>query len=188
MALILIDQGKQDQAILAIQEARKINPEDVTLIMSEADLYLKTNDMTKYAAAVKEVIEKDPTNPDLFYNLGVTSYKNNDAKNAEVYYLKAIELKPNYAYAYYNIAAIRLDEGQVLLDQMNKLGTTAAENKKYDVLKEKRIGLLKDAMVLLEKTINADNKYTDAKEVLLSVYKALEMKEKAKALQAELDK
>ncbi len=188
MALILIDQGKQEEAILAIQEARNANPDDVSLLMSEADLYLKTNNMVKYEAAVKEVIQKDPNNPDLYYNLGVVSYQNKDTKNAEIYYLKAIQLKPAYPNAFYNIAAIRLDEGQVLLDQMNKLGTTAAENKKYDILKEKRVVLLKDAMQLLEKTTSLDTKYIDAKEVLLSVYKALEMKEKAKALQAELDK
>ena len=144
--------------------------------------------MATYATLIKQVLEKDPNNADLLYNLGVVSGQNKDYKNAEIYYLKAIQLKADYANAYYNLAAIRLDEGQEMLDQMNKLGMTAAENKKYDSLKDKRIIVLKDAATLLEKTVNLDKKNKDAKEVLLSVYKALEMKEKAKALQAELDK
>lgn len=188
IALIYVADGKTDEAKTAILDARKANPDDVSLILSEADLYLKTNEMDTYSALIKQVLEKDPNNADLVYNLGVVSGQNKDNKNAETYYLKAIQLKPDFANAYYNLSAIRLDEGQEMLDQMNKLGMTAAENKKYDVLKDKRIVVLKEASTLLEKTVSLDKKNTDAKEVLLSVYKALEMKEKAKALQAELDK
>lgn len=188
IALIYVSEGKTEEAKKAIFDARKTNPDDVSLILAEADLYLKTNEMDTYAKLIKQVLEKDPNNADLVYNLGVVSGQNKDNKNAEMYYLKAIELKPDFANAYYNLSAVRLDEGQLLLDQMNKLGTTAAENKKFDVLKEKRIVLLKDSMQLLEKTVNLDSKNKDAKDVLLSVYKALEMKEKAKALQAQMDK
>jgi tetratricopeptide (TPR) repeat protein len=188
IALIYISQGKTELAKEAILEARKVNPEDTSLMLSEADLYLKINDMATYSKLIKELLEKDPNNADLVYNLGVVSSQNKDKKNAEIYFLKAIELKPDYANAYYNIASLRLDEGQALLEEMNKLGMSAAENKKYDALKDKRTIVIKEAAVLLEKTISLDNKISDTKEVLLSVYKALEMKEKAKALEAEMNK
>jgi hypothetical protein len=48
--------------------------------------------------------------------------------------------------------------------------------------------VLKDVIGLLEKTVGLDKKNKDAKIVLLSVYKALEMKDKTKALEAEMDK
>lgn len=188
IALIYISQDKKELAKNAILEARKVNPDDTSLMLSEADLYLKLNDMDNYSKLIKEILVKDPNNADLVYNLGVVSSQNKDKKNAEIYFLKAIELKPDYANAYYNLASLRLDEGQAILDEMNKLGMSAAENKKYDALKAKRIVVLKDAAVLLEKTVSLGNKISDTKEVLLSVYKALEMKEKAKALEAELSK
>jgi tetratricopeptide (TPR) repeat protein len=188
IALIYISQGKTELAKDAILEARKVNPDDTSLILSEADLYLKLNDMATYSKLIKEVLEKDPNNADLLYNLGVISSQNKDKKNAEIYFLKAIELKPDYANAYYNMASLRLDEGQAVLEEMNKLGMSAAENKKYEALKEKRTDIVKDAAVLLEKTISLDNTISDAKEVLLSVYKALEMTEKVKALEAEINK
>ena len=72
------------------------------------------------------------------------------------------------------------------IGKMNKLGMSPAETKKYDALKIKRDEVLKDVVVLLEKTISIDTKNRDAKEVLLTVYKALEMKEKSKVLEAEL--
>lgn len=188
IALILVSEGKIEEAKTAIVDARKANPEDTSLIISQADIYLKTNDMKTYETLIKEVLEKDPTNADLYYNLGVVSGQNNDNLNAEKYYTEAIRLQPEMANAYYNLAAIRIDEAQLLLDQMNKLGMSAADNKKYDGLKVKRDTILKDIVQLLEKTISIDKKNKDAKEVLLSVYKALEMKDKAKALDAELNK
>ena len=71
---------------------------------------------------------------------------------------------------------------------MSKLGMSAAENKKYDALKIQRDNLLKEAATNLEQSIKINNKNKDVKYDLLSVYKALEMKEKAKALDAELNK
>lgn len=188
IALILVSDGKIEEAKTAISEARKANPEDTSLIISQADIYLKTNDMKTYETLIKEVLEKDPTNADLYYNLGVVSGQNNDNLNAEKYYLKAIELKPEMANAYFNLSAVRIDDAQLLLDKMNKLGTSPADNKKYDELKSKRDKVLNDVIVLLEKTVNLDSGNKPAKEVLLSVYKALEMKDKAKALEAELNK
>ena len=65
---------------------------------------------------------------------------------------------------------------------------SAADTKKYDILKTKRETVLKDVVQLLEKTIQLDTANKDAKEVLLTVYKALEMRDKTKALEAELKK
>ena len=44
IALIYVQKGDNDSAISAIKEARAINPDDVNLILSEADLYIKIGD------------------------------------------------------------------------------------------------------------------------------------------------
>lgn len=188
IALIYLADGKIEEAKSAITEARKANPDDISLILTQADVYLKTNDMKTYASLINEVLEKDPTNAELVYNLGVISGQNKDNKNAEKYYLRAIELDPKMANAYLNLSAVRLDDSQLILDEMNKLTMSASDTKKYDVLKGKRVIILKEVIQLLEKTISIDNTIKDAKEVLLTVYKALEMKEKANALEADLNK
>lgn len=188
IALILVADGKTNEAKSAIAEARIANPDDLTLVVSEADIYLKTNDTATYKKLINEVLEKDPNNADLVYNLGVVSGQNKDNVNAEKYYLRAIQLKPDYSNAYLNLSALRIDESQAILESMNKLGMSASDSKKYDVLKVKRDTILQDVVVLLEKTVQFDTKNKDAKEVLLTVYKALEMKDKAKALQTELGK
>ncbi|RZK12134.1 MAG: tetratricopeptide repeat protein [Flavobacterium sp.] len=186
IALILVQKGKIEEAKKAVIDARQANPDDSSLLLSEADLYLKTNDMEAYKNAINQVLEKDPNNVDLVFNLGVISNNNKDPKGAEKYYLRAIEINPNYANAYFNLSALKIDESQVLLEQMNKLGTSAADNKKYDALKKQRDAILQVVVSHLEKTISLDDKNTAAKTTLVSVYNALEMNDKAKALKATI--
>jgi tetratricopeptide (TPR) repeat protein len=54
IALILVDQGKIDEAKKAISDARKANPEDNTLLLTEANLYLQTKDYEMYKKLVAE--------------------------------------------------------------------------------------------------------------------------------------
>lgn len=186
IALILVQKGKIEEAKKAVIDARQANPDDSSLLLSEADLYLKTNDMEAYKNTINAVLEKDPNNVDLIFNLGVISANNKDVKSAEKYYLRAIEINPNYANAYFNLSALKIDESQVLLEQMNKLGTSAADNKKYDALKKQRDAILQVVVNHLEKTISLDDKNNVAKSTLVSVYNALEMMDKAKALKATI--
>jgi tetratricopeptide (TPR) repeat protein len=75
IALILLQKDKTEQAKTALSDARKANPDDTSLIISEADLYLKLQDFATYKKLVSEVLEKDPNNPDLLFNLGVVLRK-----------------------------------------------------------------------------------------------------------------
>ena len=70
---------------------------------------------------------------------------------------------------------------------MNKLGNSPADNKKNEVLKAQRNGIFNDSMPYLEKAVELDENNKDAAKTLLSVYKALEIMDKAKALKAKID-
>ena len=73
IALILVEKGKIDEAKAAVAEAKKENPDDTSLILTEADLYLKVNDVANYEKLITEAIAKDPSNYVLYFNLGVTN-------------------------------------------------------------------------------------------------------------------
>ena len=188
IALILVELGKSDEAKAAIQEARTESPEDVSLIITESDLYLKANDMVTYKRLISEALEKNPNNADLVFNLGVISYNNKELVEAEKYYLKAIEINPKYTNAYLNLAILKLDSEKSLIDKMNKLGTSPAEMKKYDVLKKQREDVYKSAIPYLEKVTELDSENVEAIKTLMGVYNALEMTDKAKALKEKLKK
>ena len=187
ISLLLIEQGKIDEAKAAISEARLVLPDDIPLMISEAELYLKINDLVTYKKIVSEVLLKNPTNVDLIFNLGVIAYNNKEYSEAEKHYLRVIELDPNYGNAYLNLAILKLDAEKVLIDKMNSLGTSAADNKKYDALKKQRDDVFKSAIPYLEKVVNLDDKNTEAIKTLINVYKALEMFDKAKVLKEKLN-
>jgi tetratricopeptide (TPR) repeat protein len=187
IALILIQKDKTEQAKTALSDARKANPDDTSLIISEADLYLKLQDFATYKKLVSEVLEKDPNNPDLLFNLGVVSSKN-DAAAAESYYKKAIEIKPDYVNAYLNLSILKLEGETKIVDEINKLGTSEKDNKRYEVLKKQREEIFKSALPYLEKANELDPKNEDVAATLLNVYGALEMTDKKKALKAKMGK
>lgn len=188
ISLIYIQKDDVASAKKSIIDARKVNPEDISLIMSEADLYLKTNDYTTYKNLISEVLAKDPNNADLFYNLGVISAQSKD-KNAKIdaegYYLKAIQIDPKYRNAYMNLAVLKLDGEKEIVDAMNKLGTSPADNKKYEVLKAKREAIYKSSIPHLEKAYELFGSDKDIKSTLLNMYNALDMTEKYNALKAK---
>ncbi|WP_269225008.1 tetratricopeptide repeat protein [Flavobacterium eburneipallidum] len=178
IALILQDQGKVDEAKKALSDARKANPEDTSLTLSEANLYLQTKDFETYKKLIAEVLEKNPNDADLIFNLGVISANAKNAVDAEKYYKKAIEIKPDYINAYINMAALKLEDEKVIIEEMNKLGTTSAKDiKRYDVLKVKRENLFKSTIPYLQKAHELEPTNRDVAKTLLNVYSALEMPE-----------
>ena len=186
IALILVQNGKKQEAITAIQEARVTSPDDVNLMMTEANLYYELKDMTNYQRVIKEAIEKNPTDAELYFNLGVTSSTATSGMEAEKYFKKAIELKPDYTDAYINLSELKLRDDEKFVNAMSKLGTSAADTKKYEVIKANRSKMFSDALPFLEKAYELDSKNEAVSKTLLSVYKAMEMNDKAKALKAKM--
>ena len=77
IALIYGQKGETEKAKQAMANARKANPDDVSLLIAEADLYLKTKDNEMYKKLITEAVQKSPNDADLFYNIGVVSYETN---------------------------------------------------------------------------------------------------------------
>ena len=105
------------------------------MILTEANLYLETKDFDTYKKLIAEVLEKNPNDADLIFNLGVLSANAKNPVEAEKYYAKVIEINPKYINAYINSAALKLENEKVIIDEMNKLGTSAKDNKRYDEIK-----------------------------------------------------
>ena len=183
IALILAEKGKIAEAKLAFEEAIKESPDNVSLILSEAELYYKENDMVMYKKLITSALEKNPNNVELIFNLGVASHTNKDYLEAEKFYKQAISTDPNYSVAYLNLANLKLDGRNKIVDEMNKLGTSAVDMKKYDYLKKQSENmLLTEVLPLLEKAYSIDSVNEDIKHLLIKVYKTLDMNVKANAI------
>lgn len=198
IALIYVQQGKNDVAIEAIQEARSIQPDDTSLILNEADLYIRISNNSDdeserdlYRKKFKELMElaitKDPENGILYYNLGVISSEQGENDSALEYYKKAIEFKPDYVDAYLNLVAVILDGEQSIVDEMNNLGTSKKDNIRYDELKVERQDLYKECIPFLEKLIEVSPTNIDALNTLKNIYGVLGENEKFKDISAKIN-
>ena len=198
IALIYVQQGKNDIAIEAIKEARSIQPDDTSLILNEADLYIRISNNSDdeserdlYRKKFKELMElaitKDPKNGILYYNLGVISSEQGENDSALEYYKKAIEFKPDYVDAYLNLVAVILDGEQSIVDEMNNLGTSKKDNIRYDELKVERENLYKECIPFLEKLIEVSPTNIDALNTLKNIYGVLGENEKFKDLSAKIN-
>jgi tetratricopeptide (TPR) repeat protein len=186
IALILAEQGKLDLAKKAFEEAIKQSPEDVSLIISQSELYYKDNDMVTYKKLISSALEKNPNNVDLIFNLGVVTHNNKDLVEAEKLYKQALSVDPNYVAAYLNLANLKLDSRNKIVDEMNKLGTSTIDTKKYNFLKKQSESILTtETLPLLEKANQLEPANDDVKSLLIKIYGALDLTDKIKALKAK---
>lgn len=175
VAYILKKQGKTEEAIKAVEEARKLYPKDINLILTQADIYFQLKNMEKYSELMELAIKEDPTNPQLFFNLGVISFNDGKVEEAKKNYEKAIELKEDYGDAYLNLAVVIMNQEKAIVDEMNK---NLSDFDKYDELLEKQRGVHREALPYLEKA----DKYSrsiNTVQFLMNIYQTLEMDEKA---------
>lgn len=186
IALILVQNGKTAEAKTAISEARTENPDDVTLVTTEADLYYKLGDMETYKILINRAIEQNPNDATLVFNLGVVSANTKQLKDAEKFYRRAIEIDPKYVDAYINLSEILLRGDEPIFKELNKLGTSDKDNKRYEVLSKQRKDIFNSIVPLLEKALSIKNDNVAAQKTLLSMYKVLELNDKAKELKAKI--
>ncbi|MEE3034882.1 MAG: tetratricopeptide repeat protein [Bacteroidota bacterium] len=172
IALIYAQKGDNDRAFGAIKKAREENPNDINLILTEANIYIELNEKEKFRKLMNEAIAMDPDNANLYYNLGVINRDLGDIGAARKYYEKAIELDPKLENAYLNLVSLILEGEASIVEEMNNLGTSRAENARYDVLKQKREALYTECIPILKKLIDLD-KNKEAIRTLMNIYGTL---------------
>ncbi len=150
LANLYLKTGERDKALKTAQKGREIDPTNQDLLITEANIYMQSNESDKAIEVLSEAAKKDPNKADLRYAIGVNYDRMREDTtlspeveeklfNASVEaYKKAIELKPDYFNAafnlgalYYNKAADVLAEAQNLpyseVDKFNKLKAASKE-------------------------------------------------------------
>jgi tetratricopeptide (TPR) repeat protein len=185
IALIYAQMGDDDKAMSAVQEARISSPNDINLILTEANIYIQLGEKEKFKDLMNQAIEQDPNNPSLFYNLAVVTSDLGDKVSAREYYEKAIEIDVNYQNAYLNLVALILEGEQKIVEEMNSLGTSSKDNAQYDLLKLDREKLYQECVPILKKLIDIE-KDEDAIKTLMNIYGTLGDNEGFKQMKALL--
>ena len=175
IALIYQQQGKNDAALAAYEDAIAQNPNDVNLILNKANLYYGMGDKDKFKELMSEASAMAPDNPDLLYNIGVINMEQGDYMGAREAYKKALAIDPGYTNALLNLSTTYVNEGNELIDKMNELSTSykKADIAKYDELKEQKDNLFKEGAAVLEEALKSQPENTSILQQLKNIYGAL---------------
>jgi len=131
-----------------IAKGRKAMPNDLNLIIAEINNLLSKGKVTEAQDLLNLAVSKDPNNATLHFAIGANMDEFGNFEQAEKSYLKAIELKPEYFDAHYNLGALYVNTAANVMDEANKLPIT--ETAKYDELKTRADNLLEKALPELE--------------------------------------
>jgi len=172
--------GDTVRAIEVVEEGRLIFPENLSLMLELAQIYLETGQNEKLRDALLAAIESDKENPNLYLILGQTYDNDGDYENAINYYQKSIDLGGVNANVYYNIGAIYSNQGKAYLDDANNLPLDKV--KEYEELVEKGNVELERAMPYFENALKYNPNDKDSKLALKNIYIQLKMNDKLKAL------
>ena len=172
--------GDTTKALQIIEEGRVSFPDDLSLMLELAQIYLETGQNDKLRNALLSAIEADKENPNLYLILGQTYDNDGEYEKALEYYQKTIDLGGENANVYYNIGAIYSNEGKAYLDEAKDLPLN--EVKKYEELVEKGNVELKQAMPYFEKALELDPNDKYSVQALKNIYIQLKMNDKLKEL------
>jgi tetratricopeptide (TPR) repeat protein len=185
MALIYSNQEKADKALELIAEAKKFNPEDPQLVIAEAKAYLASDQKDKIKPLLESangLIEGNALN-NLYFGIFAMEISENDM--AMKYLEEAAKLDPSMSEPHLNIGALILDADADIVNEMNGLGNSSADNERYDVLKDKRLELYKKAIPFVEKAFSLNPDISTAK-YLRDIYSTAFMTDKYKEMKQKI--
>jgi tetratricopeptide (TPR) repeat protein len=172
--------GDTTRAFEVLTLGREYFPNESSLQLEEAQLYLETGENDKLVNSLKESIATDPSNANLYRVIGQTYENIGDDDLAIESYTKAIELNPDFGDAIFNLGAIYVNRASTLYTEANNL--PFEEDKKYQKLKGEADADLHLALPYLEKSLelNPGDKVIIA--ALKEAYANLKMNDKLKEL------
>jgi tetratricopeptide (TPR) repeat protein len=168
-----------------LEKGRELYPDDAGLILEEINAYLAIGEGEKVVDDLKMLVEQDPQNFSIFFVLGTiygdeTNEEMFDVEAAEEYYLKAIEINPDYYDAIYNLGALYINESNKIQVVANDL--PLSETKEYEKLTEEANVIIRKALPYLEKAYEMNPNDQETLQVLRTVYARFNETEKLEKL------
>ncbi len=167
----------------AIELGRKRFPENLSLLLEQAQLFLERGQADELIASLKEAIAKQPDNPsnaNFNFLIGKSYDDMGKPELAEQYYKKALEVNPKFFEAVYNIGAIYVNAAAKLQKKANDLPLEKV--KEYNALIAKANEHLKKAVPWLEQALQIRPDDEPTLHALKEAYARLKMNDKLKEL------
>lgn len=184
MTLIYIEKGETAKAKELISKALSENPDDLGLMRANASIQKELGNMEGYNKIMNEIIAKNPNDPNTYISLAESESENENFEKAAEYYEKVLELEPNNSAAMINIGVMKLKREGDIVEEMNSLGTSRADNERYDVLKAERDQIYRDVLPYFENAKNLEKDNVGLLKTLMNIYSQLGEDAKFKEMKA----
>ncbi len=187
-------------AMEILKKGRTAYPSDINLVITETNYFLKTNNSKEALNNLNIAIGAKPTDANLYLVRG-NIYDNlanpkdasnkdmdkpkeydNLMKSAETDYKKAIELKPDYFDALYNLGVLYNNHGVVL----NKIADQITDNAKYKTANDLALAKFTNALPVLEKALELNPKDKNTMFALKQIYARTQQPDKVKEINERL--
>lgn len=185
LSAIQINSNDTVSALSTIKAGRLKFPSNADLTIAELNIYLSGGKDKEASGQIDQAIANDPQNANLYYAKGVLNDKLGNAESSRASYKKAIELKPDFFDANYNLGAILFNEGAELVNKANAL--PVSKQKEYDSMKAISDAKFKEAKPYFEKAYQLNPKDKPTLQNLRLVYTRLNEVEKANEIKKVID-
>ncbi|KAF2359103.1 Tetratricopeptide repeat, partial [Trinorchestia longiramus] len=117
LGVVLLERGRAQQALAYLDKALEMDPDHQQALLNSAVLIQESGNAALRPVAVSRLlrlVQKDPKNERVYFNLGMIAMDDNDHKSAENWFRKAVELKEDFRSALFNLALLLTDDGRPL--------------------------------------------------------------------------
>lgn len=182
----LYNLGKKDEAWKVLEEGRKTHGSHKDFASEEANLYIASGQIEKAEAALIALINSDPKNPLLHFNVGVVYDNSGQTDKAAAAYNKAIDLDPSYFDALFNLGAMHYNKGVEFIKSANNRNIDDAAG--YEKDRKAADDQFKAAVPHLENARSIAPADKQNLRILMTIYGELKMDAKRKEINDELNK
>ena len=156
MSRILLLEKDTSKALSYVETGRNLFDDNADLIKAEINLYIIQNKMDELLEKTSKAIVSAPDNEMLYYIQGIVYKDKGLPDKAEASYKKAIEVKPDYFEANYELGALYFNKGVEWNNKSNNLPASQLNKaKEYDA---NAAAEFKKAVPYLEKAMEVNEK------------------------------
>jgi tetratricopeptide (TPR) repeat protein len=160
-------------------------PNNINLLIAQLNYYLAEDKFAEAIDKINKAIELDPRNDQLYVAAGLAydkmsadikinpADKMNFMDKSRAMYLKATEINDKNLNAWNNLGSTYVDEANSIIKEMNALGNSAADSKKYDELNVKKVSAFTKAKPFIEKALSLDPTNEALKRVMMKINTAI---------------
>ncbi len=157
---IYMEKGESDKASDIIGKGKERFPGSNAFLINEINILMKSNKQSEAVGKMEEAAKLYPDNASLFFALGSTyeTLEGDGMKQKAIdSYKAALEKKPGYFDALYNLGALYYNQAAEKTKAASGLGMSSSDQAKYDVLSKEANDLFKQALPYFEQAETANS-------------------------------